>query len=43
MGPGLAKVVWAYFHPEADGDEAADLGTAAVTAQENERPLERVG
>ncbi|MEY4803477.1 MAG: excinuclease subunit UvrC [Cyanobacteriota bacterium] len=43
MGPGLAKVVWAYFHPEADGDEAADLGTAALTAQENERPLERVG
>jgi excinuclease ABC subunit C len=43
MGPGLAKVVWAYFHPEADDHEAGDRSAAAATAHENERPLELVG
>ncbi|MFZ9849319.1 MAG: excinuclease ABC subunit UvrC [Vulcanococcus sp.] len=35
LGPGLAKVVWEYFHPPLDADPEA--------ARENEQPLELAG
>ena len=41
MGPGLAKVVWGYFHPEGDGVELPPQ--EAQRQQENERPLELAG
>ena len=40
MGPGLAKVVWQYFHPDQDHREDPGDGAHAV---ENEQPLELAG
>jgi len=47
MGPGLAKVVWEYFHPPLDGDpESAPEGSntaADAVDRENEPTLELAG
>jgi excinuclease ABC subunit C len=44
MGPGLAKVVWAYFHPDPeDGDIGSDPDPAPRRAVENEQRLELAG
>jgi len=47
MGPGLAKVVWEYFHPPLDAEPEigaeAEHTDAPSADRENERPLELAG
>jgi excinuclease ABC subunit C len=43
MGPGLARVVWGYFHPEAEVAGGASINDSGRAGHDNQRPLELAG
>jgi excinuclease ABC subunit C len=43
MGPGLARVVWDYFHPEAEVAGGASINDSGRAGHDNQRPLELAG
>jgi excinuclease ABC subunit C len=43
LGPGLARVVWGYFHPEAEAAGQLPSSENGLLGHETEQPLELAG